>query len=908
MRFLKASFFSVFFLTFVVSNAQIWDWARAVTDKNARINDLCVDQFGDITVIGDRGEGTMIGNTQIDRSGIFLAKYTKEGVLLWAKPYTSNNLVSIGFRDEGLTIQVDEQGNFYIGGKQNGFPFLSKLDTNGEEIWSIVGDSPSYFPKLEKIVLHNGLIYACGNFGLTHGNQFMRFGTLNLAGRTGAHPFIVVVDPDGNTLQGLTIPEGRVRAIDIAIDDLTNIYLFGNAEDRVDFGNGVSINTSSTGQRTFLARYNDELSIIWAITSQGGNQFDDQAHSITLDRGGNPIIFGNFEGAFILGDTLKESFTEGTRLFLAGVSAEGTPLWLRNFDGGGGFAAGQGAEVYFVNDTTFYLGSSFTRELGLPNGELVEYNCFGTTMWISRFNQFGDPHWHTFVGCPDPNDGDDVTLYNIRPDQEGSIFAVGQFDIRGIFGIDTLTTFELRPTFLGRLLNEASKVGGTTFRDFNGNGIKDSTDVYIPSINVMTEPGNLVTASDTNGKYQFNLNLQSFDIFPSIPPHHIISLPAEPGFYTIQAENIGQITDTLDFGFQPIPGIQDIEVELFPLTPARPGFEVEYLLKIRNTAITSLDSVRAELYFPANLSLISSTASYDSIGLDSIAFPLLNFPAFTDTCINLTFVLNRLTSLDAELFLQSTLFPIVDDLEPLDNIDTLIHPVSGSFDPNDKQVFPVGDIFPEFLQNGSFLTYRIRFQNTGTDTAFTVRVRDTLSPFLDYSSFQTIAASHKFEIELKADGAIEWIFRDILLPDSTTNEPASNGFILFKIRPIQDLAIGSEILNNASIYFDFNEPIQTNTVSTKLDIKTRTESIDNTQKPYQLHLYPNPTTHYLYIQSDLPGKGNYQIYNAVGSLIKTGQYRDNETLILPLTALPKSSYFIQLKTSKGIVSKQFVKQ
>ncbi|MEO1260049.1 MAG: FG-GAP-like repeat-containing protein [Bacteroidota bacterium] len=138
-------------------------------------------------------------------------------------------------------------------------------------------------------------------------------------------------------------------------------------------------------------------------------------------------------------------------------------------------------------------------------------------------------------------------------------------------------------------------------------------------------------------------------------------------------------------------------------------------------------------------------------------------------------------------------------------------PITGSFDPNDKQAFPSG-FGPNHLVEPEWqIDYLIRFQNTGTDTAFTVVIQDTLSPSLDISTVRPGAASHPYTWDLTGEGALSFTFDDILLPDSTTNEPASHGYISFTIEQKEDIVPGTVFENTAAIYFDFNDPIITNT-------------------------------------------------------------------------------------------------
>ena len=145
------------------------------------------------------------------------------------------------------------------------------------------------------------------------------------------------------------------------------------------------------------------------------------------------------------------------------------------------------------------------------------------------------------------------------------------------------------------------------------------------------------------------------------------------------------------------------------------------------------------------------------------------------------------------------------------------HPVIGSFDPNDKAAQPLGSGPPHLLARDSTLHYLIRFQNTGTDTAFTVIVRDSLHRWLDPASFRLEVASHPVVASLSGLGILELRFPNIMLPDSFVNEPASHGFVKFSLRIRPQVPALTQIENFAAIYFDFNEPVLTNTVFHTID-------------------------------------------------------------------------------------------
>jgi uncharacterized repeat protein (TIGR01451 family) len=134
----------------------------------------------------------------------------------------------------------------------------------------------------------------------------------------------------------------------------------------------------------------------------------------------------------------------------------------------------------------------------------------------------------------------------------------------------------------------------------------------------------------------------------------------------------------------------------------------------------------------------------------------------------------------------------------------------GSYDPNDKQASPVGIGPNHYIAATDQLEYMIRFQNTGTDTAFKVIIRDQIDPHLDPLTFRAGVSSHPFTWRIHNSGEVEFTFNNILLPDSNVNAPASNGFVTYTIDQQPGNPDGTVIYNEADIYFDFNVPVRTN--------------------------------------------------------------------------------------------------
>lgn len=227
----------------------------------------------------------------------------------------------------------------------------------------------------------------------------------------------------------------------------------------------------------------------------------------------------------------------------------------------------------------------------------------------------------------------------------------------------------------------------------------------------------------------------------------------------------------------------------------------------------------------------------------------------------------------------------------------------GSYDPNDKQVFPKGYGTANYVKPGTPLEYMIRFQNTGTDTAFTVRLLDPLSDWLDPASVKPGASSHEYSFKLHKDGMLEFLFENILLPDSSTNEPASNGFVKFTVATIDSIPLGTEVENYADIYFDFNEPVRTNTTFNTIGENFITVSVHHLDKNADLQVYPNPMVNSSTFDLQLDGLQAWElrVFNLTGQLVRREKSTSN-TLLFEKGALTGGVYYFQAVQDSRVIA------
>jgi uncharacterized repeat protein (TIGR01451 family) len=157
--------------------------------------------------------------------------------------------------------------------------------------------------------------------------------------------------------------------------------------------------------------------------------------------------------------------------------------------------------------------------------------------------------------------------------------------------------------------------------------------------------------------------------------------------------------------------------------------------------------------------------------------------------------------------------PSIGDRVPSNNIFSQCFDVRAAYDPNYKEVSPSGTV----TATQDWLYYTIHFQNLGNSYAENIYIWDTIDANLNLNTIQVMGASHnQFMNVFNNNRSVRFNFLNIMLEDSATNEPESKGWVQYRIKPNTGLAEGMQINNTASILFDLNAPIVTNTVSTRI--------------------------------------------------------------------------------------------
>lgn len=239
------------------------------------------------------------------------------------------------------------------------------------------------------------------------------------------------------------------------------------------------------------------------------------------------------------------------------------------------------------------------------------------------------------------------------------------------------------------------------------------------------------------------------------------------------------------------------------------------------------------------------------------------------------------------------------DVVPEDNRDTLCTLVVDSYDPNDMAVSPAGPGNNGHISmTDSMLTYMVRFQNTGTDTAFRVVVVDTLSPNLDLTSLRLGASSHPFTLKIREGGALVFIFDDIDLPHQKVSDDKSQGYFRFSIGMYERPRPNTQIPNRAHIYFDYNDPITTNTVVSTV-VESPVSSVASGGKGGGVKVFPNPAHGAVYLRGAIVPGSVVEVRNMLGELVMSSRYEPPGDAGIDLENLPAGNYLLNVQTPAG---------
>ncbi|MBK6830512.1 MAG: T9SS type A sorting domain-containing protein [Flavobacteriales bacterium] len=432
-------------------------------------------------------------------------------------------------------------------------------------------------------------------------------------------------------------------------------------------------------------------------------------------------------------------------------------------------------------------------------------------------------------------------------------------------------------------------ISGLVFHDADQDCNFGGFDLPIPNKVMEIMPGPSYAISAWDGNYQRGLAFGNFTIGQTLNNETQVCPPANPAAFTLIAGAPQAIVDFANVSNMP----HDLGVSVGS-SAARPGFPTQVWVTVINGSPFPSGDVTIDLSFDPLLLNPSPASGQWNVGvIPPFGWETRTFQALVPADIDLlgTVLSYTVTASNTASEANTGNNTAADDMT-----------ITGSYDPNDKQGITSSGLSPTqyFLAQDDRIDYTVRFQNTGTDTAFTVVVRDEVDTDFDITSLEFLGASHAFTPSFGEGRELVFTFADINLPDSTTDLLGSQGFISFRLKPKNDIIVGDELENTAGIYFDFNPPIITNTVTHVVDFSTGQAQV---QEQEHMRLLPNPANDVLnaFVTS---WTLSIQVLTMDGRSIQVPGTPALDGFQLDVRALPAGLYFI--KTDAGTA--RFVKQ
>lgn len=407
--------------------------------------------------------------------------------------------------------------------------------------------------------------------------------------------------------------------------------------------------------------------------------------------------------------------------------------------------------------------------------------------------------------------------YNLPTDSLYCLFNIPSNAASGFYDVHVLTYQPWSGLSIDNILTNgfliqgfnAGSVSGNVYFDANQNGSKDVGEPGMANHRVQLSPLGIIGFTDSAGNYQIDVDTGTYTL--TYQPSSGFAQTSLPNTYSASVPPNSTGNDFGTYSFASLYG-HTLSVWNHPLRCLTHGYT--YFSTVNNGTMPSQGSV--SIVHSSNLPFVSSIPMPDIISGDTLIWNYSTLQTNQSFGVGNTSSTNWIVFQDPAAG-QSVWYTVTDSVKDVSGNFVVAYSVPWSFiiscscDPNEKDVAPVGIGAPHYTGMNEYLNYTINFQNTGTDTAFNVTIYDTLDADLDLNTLEILGSSDPLHVQMGMNGETQFIFSNILLPDSNIDEPGSHGFVNYRIRGLASLPDPTPITNTAHIVFDLNDPIVTNT-------------------------------------------------------------------------------------------------
>jgi Secretion system C-terminal sorting domain len=792
---------------------------------------------------------------------VWVTKIDVNGNLQWQKSYGGT------LSDACFEISATNDGGYVVAGRSASSDgdvalnkgsddyWIFKIDGAGNLLWEkTYGGSQSEMAR-SCVQAPDGNYYVMGSTNSTNGD---------VTGNHGSGDFWVLkLDTIGNLIWqkalGGTGAELGWRVQPTADGGALTIGTTASAD-----GDVVSLNHGSYD--IWIVKLDSSGSIQWE-KCYGGSAGDD-GNSISLTSDGGFLASGHSSSSN--GDLTSNYGADD--IWLIKADSVGNIQWQKSFGGSG--------QDWSIDTRQTANGEYLISGRTGSSDNDVSFNHGGNDAWAARLDTAANIIWERCFGGSSHDEGKDFIETSTGEYFFSSFTTSADGDVIGNNG-----SYDF---WVLRLTKDYNRITGKTFLDFNSNQLFDGSDIPLVNHKVTESTTSRICFSDINGDY--SLTLTDTGTF-TVETDSVHYFAAQPTSHSVNFASFSLVDSLNNFSLAPTASINDVKVTLTPLGLFRPGRKAYYGVNYANTGTSFINGVIK--FMPDTiLTYDSASVAPATIAADTITWNLGLLAPFQSGFFYVRFIVDSTAMADSSLMTNILIEPVAGDADTTNNFDGWQSVITTSYDPNNKLVNDEVLSTSE-LASSPWLEYVINFQNTGNDTAFVIHVHDTLPAELNVQTFELLSSSHTMALNYDNDTRLmDFGFDNILLPDSTTNEARSHGYVHFRIKPFNSLAAGTLIRNTAHIYFDFNAPVATNAAVTAI---TTTSGLQPLSFPEALTVYPNPVEDFLIVRSPENAVLNILVTDIAGRVVETLSNINGQTMI-NTSAWKSGMYFVTAVT------------
>lgn len=456
------------------------------------------------------------------------------------------------------------------------------------------------------------------------------------------------------------------------------------------------------------------------------------------------------------------------------------------------------------------------------------------------------------------------------------------------------------PTSQGAI--DCSGMRLNAFLDSNNNGSQEMGESNFPLgqfhydvnsglVHNVTSPIGIYNIYDINATNSYNA---SYTLDPAYTAMYALTTSSYSNLHIVSGAGM----TTYNFPVTSLQNYDDLAVTVIPLTAPRAGFI--YKNKIVYANLGSQTMAAGTVNFSANAGTsITAISQSGTVGdASGFSFNFTNLLPFEVRTITVTMMVPAIpiVAIGQLLTNSASINPTVGDIVLSNNTSASTQAIIASYDPNDKTESHGDKILYSSFTSNDYLFYTIRFENTGTASAVNVHVEDALDAKLDETSVKMVSASHGYTLD-RVGSNLTWKFDNIQLPVSVADSEIGKGYVTFKVKMKPGFNVADIVPNTASIYFDSNPAIITNTFTTEFYSLLSASNFD----ALDFLLYPNPSNQF--VQITIPNAtemiDTVTLYDVLGKSIKVINKIASNPLTLDVSEIQKGIYFVEIQTESN---------